>query len=341
MSGSATFTIVMSSRSMKTPSATATRVHHLPVMPATVSSSRLIVNFLMISQFTILTALPMADDALLENYTGYLLRLAHARAHGAAVERLPDGPHPRVFAVLSTLAATGPLSQQRLAERLRVNRTLMVGVADELERAGYVERHRDPADRRAYALHLTPAGDAARAALGAELGRAEAALTEPLGADERSRLNALLLALVTRQGRYVPASLAERTGFLLSVAHLDARDRANELLRPHGMIVRDVGLMSILDASGPRTQRALAERLSVSATMITQIVDEAEARGLVERRRNPADRRSYLVTLTEAGADKLADGRRAAGQMAAELAESLGADGHTELRALLRKLLGV
>jgi DNA-binding MarR family transcriptional regulator len=284
----------------------------------------------------------MADDhALLENYTGYLLRLAHTRAHRVATEALPGGPHPRVFAVLSMLAATGPLSQQRLAERLRVNRTLMVGVADELERAGYVERRRDPADRRAYALHLTPEGDAARAALGAQLERAEAAFAARLDAAERARLNALLLTLVTRDDRYVPASLAERTGFLLSVAHLVARDRANELLRPHGMVVRDVGLMSLLDAHGPSSQQALATRLSVSPTMITQIVDEAEARGLVERRRNPDDRRSYLVTLTPAGGEKLAEGRAIAAVMAAEIAAPLGPEGDAELRALLRKLVGL
>src|SRR5687767_854380 len=136
----------------------------------------------------------MADDrALLEHYTGYLLRLAHNQASRAAAECLPDGPHPRVFAVLSTLAENGPLSQQRLAERLRVNRTLMVGVADHLEREGLVERRRDPADRRAYALHLTAAGEAARAGLGEKLRRAEANMTARLDDAEHARLNALLL----------------------------------------------------------------------------------------------------------------------------------------------------
>jgi DNA-binding MarR family transcriptional regulator len=285
----------------------------------------------------------MPDDrALLEEYTGYLLRLAFAHANRTAAECMPGGPHPRVFAVLSTLAATGPLSQQRLAERLRVNRTLMVGVADQLERDGLVERRRDPADRRAYALHLTAGGEAALSALGEDLRRAEEVMTARLDDAELARLNGLLLALITHdRERYVPATLADRTGFLLSVAHLTTRDRANELLRPHGVVVRDVGLMSLLDAHGPSSQQALARRLSVSATMITQIVDEAEARGLVERRRNPGDRRSYLVTLTPAGARKLAEGRKVADVLAAEIAAPLGADGDRELRVLLRKLVGV
>jgi DNA-binding MarR family transcriptional regulator len=287
----------------------------------------------------------MAADratALLEDYTGYLLRLAHTHATRTAAACMPGGPHPRVFAVLSVLADAGPLSQQRLAERLRVNRTLMVGVADELEREGFVERRRDPLDRRSYALHITPAGAVALERHAADAARADAALTERLDDAERARLNALLLALVTHDPeRLVPEPLADRTGFLISVAHLTTRDRANDLLRPHGIVVRDVGLMSIIDAHGPSSQQALARRLSVSPTMITQIVDEAEARGLVARRRNPDDRRSYLVSLTPAGERKLAEGRRIADAMGREIAEPLGPEGDRELRALLRKLTGV
>ena len=73
--------------------------------------------------------------------------------------------------------------------------------------------------------------------------------------------------------------------------------------------------------------------------MITQIVDEAEARGLVERRRNPADRRSYLVSLTDDGPRAArGGGARSRQQLAAEIAAVLGADGDRELRVLLRKL---
>jgi DNA-binding MarR family transcriptional regulator len=86
---------------------------------------------------------------------------------------------------------------------------------------------------------------------------------------------------------------------------------------------------------------ATSSRWRISATMITQIVDEAEARGLVERRPNPADRRSYLVTLRPEGERLLAEGRRVAAVVAEEIAEPLGPDGDRELRALLRKLTGV
>ncbi|MGW1738664.1 MarR family winged helix-turn-helix transcriptional regulator [Nocardia sp. NPDC001965] len=74
---------------------------------------------------------------------------AAAREHGLGV-----GQH----LVLKMLAAVGPRSQQELSTELRIDRSVMVGIADELEQSGYVRRERDPADRRAYAVTLTTAG---------------------------------------------------------------------------------------------------------------------------------------------------------------------------------------
>ena len=56
------------------------------------------------------------------------------------------------------LAAVGPRSQQVLSEELRIDRSVMVGIADELEKTGYVRRERDPEDRRAYAVTITASG---------------------------------------------------------------------------------------------------------------------------------------------------------------------------------------
>jgi DNA-binding MarR family transcriptional regulator len=277
----------------------------------------------------------------LEDFTGYMLRLAHTRAHQVAAAAFPEGPHPREYAVLTAIAAAGPLSQQRLAERLHVNRTLMVAVADTLERRGLVERRRDPADRRSYALHVTPTGHAELERLHGEIERVDRRMTERLTDGERARLNELLRQLVAVDLAFVPDPLADRTGFLLSRAHFSSRDRADELLRPYGIVVRHFGLLMLLAEHGPSSQQTLARRLSVSPAMITQIVDDVETRGLVERRPNPGDRRSYLVTLTPAGKRTLTAGRRVAKTLADEIVARIGEDGDRELRGLLRKLVGV
>ena len=49
-------------------------------------------------------------------------------------------------------------SQQAIGERLRIDRTTMVALIDDLERAGYVKRERNRDDRRAYVITLTAAG---------------------------------------------------------------------------------------------------------------------------------------------------------------------------------------
>jgi DNA-binding MarR family transcriptional regulator len=67
------------------------------------------------------------------------------------------------FGVMTLLRHETPVegatqSQQAIGERLRIDRTTMVALIDDLERAGYVTRERNPNDRRAYVITLTPAG---------------------------------------------------------------------------------------------------------------------------------------------------------------------------------------
>ena len=54
-------------------------------------------------------------------------------------------------------------------------------------------------------------------------------------------------------------------------------------------------------ATRAHTLRALAERLAADPPYVTLIVDDLEARGLVERKPHPEDRRAKLVELTAAG----------------------------------------
>src|SRR3954471_18994335 len=155
----------------------------------------------------------------LTEHTGYLLRLAHDHAHAAAAEAIPGGPHPRLFGLLTALLEAGPFSQQQLAEKMRVNRSLVVGIVDDLERRGWVERRRDPADRRSYNLYVTEAGRRARDEMAPQVARANQRMTERLDADERARLNALLREFIrTDPERLIPDALGEVPGFLITQA---------------------------------------------------------------------------------------------------------------------------
>jgi DNA-binding MarR family transcriptional regulator len=67
-----------------------------------------------------------------------------------------------------------------------------------------------------------------------------------------------------------------------------------------------------LDAEGPMSVSALADRLGVDATTITRQVARMEAGGLVARRTDDLDRRVRVADLTGRGRRKMADvrGRR-------------------------------
>jgi DNA-binding MarR family transcriptional regulator len=292
----------------------------------------LIVKSLMIGSFTI-KQMNTLRGIRLTDHTGYLLRVAHDQAHRIKIEELPEGAHPRDYSLLTALLATGPLSQQQLASHMRVNRTLVVGIIDELERRGWVERRRDPSDRRSYRLHVTPAGEAAVRAMAPHVRKASERLAAPLTAAERKRLHRLLRAMIEAEGRLIPPDLAEVTSFLIVQAHFLARDRGNEAFRDLPIEIRHYGVLVALDELGPTSQQALTNAMAVSATLVTQIVDDLERLGLLERRRNLADRRSYVVTMSAEGERVLAASR--------EAAATITITGDEELRPLLRKLVGL
>ena len=280
----------------------------------------------------------------LAEQTGYLLRIAFVRAGEVGLAVLPEGTSVRFFGVLQTLTELGPHSQHELSELLHVNRTMMVALIDAMEAARLVERRRNPADRRSYALEPTAEGRRLLPVLAAAVDRAEMELTGSLTPEERARLQELLRAVVISgdEQREIPAGLADRTGYLVSVAHLRRRGRFEELLRGAGIGAPDFGTLATIAELGPLSQQQVAEQLSLTGTAVVQIVDRLEADGLVERRRNPSDRRSYALELTPQGKTTLQRAHVALDQSNAELAEMLGgARQERELHGLLRKMLAV
>jgi DNA-binding MarR family transcriptional regulator len=106
----------------------------------------------------------------------------------------------------------------------------------------------------------------------------------------------------------------ERVGQLLVVAAGAAQTLATKRLEPLGLSPRAWGVLSTLVESGPLTQIELAIATATDRTAMVYLLDELESRGLVERRPNPDDRRSYLIRLT-------AQGKKTQRKAAAELAE--------------------
>ena len=134
---------------------------------------------------------------------GALCSPSSGRACAAARFAQPHQPGPDLTpaqAGLLRLIAWKPgQSQQAIARQLGTPASRLVLLVDGLEERALIERRRDPADRRHYALYLTEDGTAFMKELG-RLGAAhEDAMTEGLTADERAVLNDLLSRLAARQ----------------------------------------------------------------------------------------------------------------------------------------------
>jgi DNA-binding MarR family transcriptional regulator len=149
--------------------------------------------------------------------------LAQVGAHAAAkfAERLSvlnlSPPHAGILRVVDT---SGGISQQSLAEHLRILPSRLVVLIDELEERGMVERRADPADRRSYALHLTNKGRNTMKGIGRVARDHQDAFLASLSPHEREVLASLLLRVADQQGL--------RPGVHPGFARLPTRRRLDE-----------------------------------------------------------------------------------------------------------------
>src|SRR5215213_5914794 len=130
----------------------------------------------------------------LTHWPGYLLTFIAEHATDRFERAVAaHGIRSRHASVLVVIDAEGPMSQRALGRRLRIDKSPMVGVLDDLERLGMAERRRSDSDRRIQAIHLTEKG---RRVLGdvTAIADAENARTFAVLDDaERDQLQALLL----------------------------------------------------------------------------------------------------------------------------------------------------
>ena len=148
----------------------------------------------------------------------------------------------------------------------------------------------------------------------ARLDEAQPEETRP-GETQRKQTN--IAFLVAQLGAYAAERFGERA------AALDFTRPQAGLLR---LISRDPGL----------SQQAVARRLGTPPSRLVALVDGLEQRGLIERRRNPGDRRNYALHPTAAGEQAMA----ALSQVSLEHEQAISAPLTQAERAQLSKLLG-
>jgi DNA-binding MarR family transcriptional regulator len=118
---------------------------------------------------------------------------------------------------------------------------------------------------------------------------------------------------------------------------LDRHDRRAEISARLGISYMRIKVVNLL-AQGPLAMKELAGQLAVDAPYATVVVDDLEARGLVERRPDPVDRRRKIVAITTAGRKLSRQAVKLASEPPAEVA-ALSADDLAHLDRIMGLLL--
>ena len=238
----------------------------------------------------------MNSPPALDQFTGYLLRLAYVKAVGAADACFPEDAHIRELAILSILAEHGALSQRELGDVTHVNRSLIVKLVDGLEAKGWVVRDRNPGDRRSNALRVTPAG--AVGDRGAQ-SRPRQGRGRAHGQPEQARGRAAEETagqLLADNPSLAVTSLTDRTGYLITHAHHQLRGWAEVGLEPLGLRPRDFGVLMTVAREEPCSQVHLAAALGVTPPGVLGFLGDLEFKGYVSRSRNTEDRPASSIS---------------------------------------------
>lgn len=139
-----------------------------------------------------------------------------------------------------------------------------------------------------------------------------------------------LLVEINKHPYYVPA-MTETLGFLLSDVSRLMRRRFDERARASGASVAQWRTLKILERQPGLNQGQIAELLEVEPITSCRMIDRLEDSGLVERRRDPADRRAWRIHLTDKAAPVLAELHILAGEMIEDVLQGLNPRQREEL----------
>src|SRR3954451_2826413 len=122
-----------------------------------------------------------------------------------------------------------------------------------------------------------------------------------------------------------PVFLLKRLGFKAKELHFDAYSEAG--IHPYHYAV-----LATLAEGERETQGAIADALDYDRGQLVGILDELEEQGLVERRRDPEDRRRQVVVMTQAGKKTLVKVRTVAQQLDEDFLAPLTAEQRKQLQ---------
>jgi DNA-binding MarR family transcriptional regulator len=127
-------------------------------------------------------------------------------------------------------------------------------------------------------------------------------------------------------------------GFTVSTIGYAVARRFREILAPLELEPREFALLRAVHAAEGQTQQAIGERLQIPPSRMVAFIDALEARGLLERRQNPQDRRTRELYLTAAGRDLLGRAFAVAVDHERDLCADLDPEEREQLLDLLQRV---
>jgi DNA-binding MarR family transcriptional regulator len=135
-----------------------------------------------------------------------------------------------------------------------------------------------------------------------------------------------------------PKELLTSAAFMLKRLGFMLKDRTMEAFEETGLTPYHHAVLALLHEEPRETQAMIADALGYDRSHLVGVLDELEERGLIERRRDPSDRRRHLVTLTADGKQALIRLRAVAKQVEDDFFRPLDAKERRTLNELLLRL---
>src|SRR3989440_5609979 len=136
----------------------------------------------------------------------------------------------------------------------------------------------------------------------------------------------------------VAQELLDNSGFLLARLGSAAKARALEEFDQAGFAAYHYGVLALLGEGERETQATIADALGVDRSQLVGLLDSLEERGLIERRRDPHDRRRHVVSLTAAGRRQLGKFRSLIKRLDEDILAPLDPESRETLHLLLLRI---
>ena len=136
----------------------------------------------------------------------------------------------------------------------------------------------------------------------------------------------------------LPQELVDSTTFLLKRLGFATKERSMKAYEDAGLHPYHFAILITVDEGSHETQGSIADALGYDRGQLVGLLDELEERELVERKRDPNDRRRHVVRLTPAGKKMLRRLRTLSGQIEDDFLAPLDEGQREALHSLLFRL---